>query len=89
MNAKEIFLSAVERLEPADWPAFLEGICGDNAVLRQQVEDLLKVHQQQDSLFDVAPTKEQVTQSLGQRIGPYKLLHEIGEGGMGTVYMAE
>src|SRR5208337_38332 len=25
----------------------------------------------------------------GSRIGPYKLLQQIGEGGMGTVYMAE
>ena len=30
-----------------------------------------------------------ITEGPGTRIGPYKLLKEIGEGGMGTVYMAE
>src|SRR5437763_14177106 len=32
---------------------------------------------------------ERLAETVGSRIGPYKLLQQIGEGGMGTVYMAE
>ena len=36
-----------------------------------------------------APVSRPVAEGPGCRIGPYKLLQQIGEGGMGTVYMAE
>src|SRR4029453_17512290 len=36
-----------------------------------------------------ATTDQAVAEHLGTMIGPYKLLQQIGEGGMGTVYMAE
>src|SRR5207237_3027258 len=35
------------------------------------------------------PTTPQLTEGPGSRIGPYKLLQELGEGGMGTVFLAE
>jgi serine/threonine protein kinase/tetratricopeptide (TPR) repeat protein len=37
----------------------------------------------------LAATQTQATEMEGSRVGPYKLLQKIGEGGMGTVYMAE
>src|ERR1051325_11522092 len=37
----------------------------------------------------LAATTQQMIEGLGTRIGPYKLLQQIGEGGMGVVYMAE
>jgi eukaryotic-like serine/threonine-protein kinase len=35
------------------------------------------------------PAPRRITEGPGTRIGPYKLLQPIGEGGMGVVYMAE
>src|SRR6185503_281066 len=96
MNAEEILLAAVEKRTPAERAAYLDGACGSDAVLRAQVEGLLKSHEQAGSfleqpLFDAAPTIDQRpnSQMAGTVIGPYKLLQQIGEGGMGTVYMAE
>ncbi len=40
-------------------------------------------------LHDTPPINVPVEEELGKRIGPYKLLQKIGEGGCGTVYMAE
>jgi len=38
----------------------------------------------------LSPTIDQpITEKPGIQIGPYKLLQQIGEGGMGTVFMAE
>ena len=59
MSAKEIFLKAVENYKPEDWPVFLDGACGDNAELRQEVEELLKAHQQQDSRWHTTPDRRQ------------------------------
>lgn len=56
-NAKEIFLEAVEKIEPTGWPSFLQGTCRGNPELRHQVEELLKAHQQEDSLFDTCFAK--------------------------------
>ncbi len=51
-NAKAIFLEAVEKHSPDQWPMLLDQKCGDDRVLRDQVEQLLAAHQKQDSLFD-------------------------------------
>src|SRR6516225_8385680 len=62
--------------------------------LRGRVEVLLRAHAQANSLLDAAgpsPTPTIDTparEGPGTVIGPYKLLQQIGEGGMGTVFMA-
>lgn len=90
-TAKQIFLEAIEKIDPAVWPVFVTGACRGNAELHRQVEELLKAHQQEDSLFDIPPTEDarRISEPLGESIGKYKLLQKIGEGGFGVVYMAE
>jgi serine/threonine protein kinase len=95
MKAEEIFLAAVEKKKPGERAAYLEGACGD-AALRAQVVALLRSHEQAESfleqpLFVSSPTSDSaaLTDGPGTQIGPYKLLQQIGEGGMGTVYMTE
>ena len=99
--AKAIFLEAVERYAPDQWPAFLDRACAGQSDLRGRVEALLEAHreigtaQHRDlpegtdpgpvATVDVPPVSERP----GTVIGPYKLLEQIGEGGMGTVWMAE
>lgn len=92
---KAIFLKAVEQCEPGNWSAFLDVACEGDNNLRHRVEILLQAHLGVDSLFDaqacgLSSTLEQLTPILpGTIIGPYKLLQQIGEGGMGVVFMAE
>ncbi len=98
---REIFNAAVEGHPPGEWEAYLDEACGDDAELRRQAALLLKAHEAGGSLSTSAPDTTtstepahgapgvEVDEGVGTVIGPYKLLQSIGEGGMGTVFMAE
>jgi serine/threonine protein kinase/WD40 repeat protein/tetratricopeptide (TPR) repeat protein len=96
MKPEDILLAAVEKKTPAERAAYLDGACGPDADLRAEVEALLQAHEAAGSfleqpLFEPTPTVDQLpaAEGPGTRIGPYKLLQQIGEGGFGVVYMAE
>ena len=74
--------------------AYLDQACGDNATLRAEVEDLLRSGEAAggflaDPKRDATAATVPITEREGDRIGRYKLLQKIGEGGCGVVYMAE
>src|SRR5262245_39508611 len=92
-QARSLFLAALERA-PDHWPAFLDETCGENAELRARVEQLLHAHQAMGSIHGggkspTATIDAPAPERPGTMIGPYKLLQQIGEGGMGTVFLAE
>ena len=93
-NAKAIFLAALE-CESADARSrFIDQACGADAALRRRVEDLLQANRDAGDFLGCvdepeATFDEPSTASAGTVIGPYKLLEQIGEGGMGTVWMAQ
>ncbi len=90
-----IFDAAIE-LPPERRAAYLHEACGGDDSLRQRVEALLRAHESAQAFMDhpaVELKRETVVvkpaEQLGDRIGRYKLLQQIGEGGCGVVYMAE
>ncbi|HEY2081435.1 MAG TPA: serine/threonine-protein kinase, partial [Verrucomicrobiae bacterium] len=89
-----VFAEAIQ-LPVSERPAYLEQACGTDGQLRQRVEGLLEAHDQAgDFLVQSAPEAEAVAEApfgekSGDRIGRYKLLQQIGEGGCGVVYLAE
>jgi serine/threonine protein kinase/tetratricopeptide (TPR) repeat protein len=106
-RVKEIFLLALEQVDPHQREAYLRQACGGDPDLRRQVEVLLQRRGEVDSNFLEQPAFEgeapqvphpaqtDVTECLppqeaaGTRLGPYKLLQSIGQGGMGAVWMAQ
>jgi serine/threonine protein kinase len=87
--AKALFLEAVEKHDPDQWPAFLDRACAGQPDLRRRVEGLLEAHREVGT-GPVATVDEQPpSERPGTVIGPYKLMEQIGEGGMGLVFVAE
>ncbi len=96
MTDRDLFIAALNLDDLAERQAYLQDACGDDSAARQRVEALFKVYENAGSFLESPPasptssmTSSSPTESSGAVIGPYKLLQPIGEGGMGTVYMAE
>lgn len=94
-DEKAIF-NVARKIENTDArQAYLQEASGGNEQLIKRVQTLLAAYQEQTSFLqspagEPSPTLDQpCTEKPGAQIGPYKLLQQIGEGGMGVVYMAE
>ena len=89
-RVEELLNQALE-CKPDQRAAFLAGACGGDLDLRQRVETLLSAADEADGFLPDTPTPRTtpLSEGPGTMIGRYKLLQNIGEGGMGVVYMAE
>jgi serine/threonine protein kinase len=94
-QVKTLFHQALER-DPLERAAFLAGHCAGDPELRKEIESLLNMHENGGDLLETPAgdlgarlLKEQAPASMvGEHVGPYRLLREVGWGGMGTIYEA-
>src|SRR5947209_730908 len=102
MTERDIFIAAVQKQDPAQRRAYLDVACAQPPGLRQQVENLLRLNEGAGSFLENPAARTPATgpvpdaaepaalrEASGAVIGPYKLIEPIGEGGMGTVWMAQ
>ncbi len=87
---------AVLEVSEDEWPSFLTSKCGDDVELRQEVESLLPFAGQTLSLIDVPPIdfaadlirENERPDIIGKKIKHYRIVSQIGAGGMGDVFLA-
>jgi non-specific serine/threonine protein kinase/serine/threonine-protein kinase len=86
-QAKRVFADALE--QPVDQrAAFIAAACGTNEDLHREVTSLLENYDATGSFFDT-PVIPAADPMVGRRFGAYRILRQIGRGGMGAVYLAE
>jgi serine/threonine protein kinase/tetratricopeptide (TPR) repeat protein len=95
-RANDLFLKVLDLPASSERQRYLNEACASDSALRAEVEALLAAHAESASFLE-APAVARIdttaaptfTERLGSVIGPYKLKEQIGEGGMGLVFVAE
>ena len=94
----EAVLDATLDSDPSGWPAILERQCAGDADLRREVESLLGRYDRALRFLDAPPVAaaaalaaetHTATRADRTRMGPYRIVRQLGQGGTSRVYLAE
>jgi serine/threonine-protein kinase len=90
MSEEDLFYEALAK-PVAQRAAFLDAACAGDVALRERLEILLRAHDNPGSFLGAPALSPEATSApvCGSVIGPYRLVQEIGAGGMGTVWKAQ
>ncbi|QDT03996.1 Serine/threonine-protein kinase PknB [Rubripirellula lacrimiformis] len=95
-SERTIFFDALEMDDLNQRDRYLDKVCGDNQDLRDSVDALLAASLQPDHPLDRPPVSVPPTSQveangelIGQMVGSYRLMEQIGEGGFGLVFVAQ
>jgi serine/threonine protein kinase len=84
---RAIFSAAVVLSSP-EREQYLAGACGGDSQLQAEVEAYLNAAATQAASSAAAPAQPQAQQQSSIRLGPYRIVRELGRGGMGVVFLA-
>jgi serine/threonine protein kinase/Tfp pilus assembly protein PilF len=95
-DVEALFMAALEKATPQERGAYIAEACAGSPEVLRRLRELLHAHEESQGPLDAPPPGLGETVDLaehpeapGTHLGPYKLLEQIGEGGMGTIWMAE
>jgi serine/threonine protein kinase len=94
LDEEAVFLEALKKNSAEERSKYLEEACGGDSARRRDIERLLEAHAKASRFLADQPAPpltldQPLLERPGTQIGSYKLMEQIGEGGMGLVFVAE
>ena len=86
-KVEELFLAAEER-SPEGRAGFLDEACAGQPQQRLEVEAMLQAGNATDAVRGIVSQAALAEAEAPQRVGPYRVIRKLGEGGMGSVYLS-